>query len=175
VKPVLVIGSCLLLGSPVLAQTKGAMKNEVQSAPVDIRSDRLTVHQKKQRAVFEGNVKTVQGDLEINCEKLTVTYTGEKDGAKGAGVKAGEVKQMVFTGSVSITQKNRRGHCERAVFDRVAGRIVCTGNPWVVEGENRIRGERIVYLLKEDEVRVTRPQAVIRLPEDGPKKGGLNK
>ena len=149
-----------------MAQTKGATKNEVQSAPVDIRSDHLTVHQKKQRAVFKGNVKTVQGDLEIHCEKLTVTY---------AGAKAGEVKQMVFTGSVSITQKNRRGHCARAVYDRVAGRIVCTGNPWVVEGENRIRGERIVYLLEEDEVRVTRPQAVIRLPEGDAKKGGLNK
>jgi lipopolysaccharide export system protein LptA len=174
VKPVLVIGSCLLLASPVLAapaQTKGAAKNEVQSAPVDIRSDHLTVHQKQQQAVFEGNVKTVQGDLEISCEKLTVTYSGEKD----TGAKAGEVKQMVFTGSVSITQKNRRGHCERAVYDRVAGRIVCTGNSWVVEGENQIRGERIVYLLEEDEVRVTRPQAVIRLPEDGLKKGGLNK
>lgn len=167
-KPVLVIGSCLVLCSPVLAapaQTKGTGKNEVQSTPVDIRSDHLTVHQKEQRAVFKGNVKTVQGDLEIHCEKLTVTYAGDKD----------EVKQMVFTGSVSITQKNRRGHCEKAVYDRVAGRIVCTGNPWVVDGENRIRGERIVYLLEEDEVRVTRPQAVIRLPEDDLKKGGLNK
>jgi lipopolysaccharide transport protein LptA len=169
----------LLLGFPVQAapaQAQGAGKNQVQSAPVDIRSDRLTVHQKEQRAVFWGNVKTVQGDLEIRCDKLTVTYAGEKDGgSKAAGAKAGEVKQMVFTGSVSITQNNRRGHCEKAVYDRVAGRIVCTGNPWVVEGDNRIRGERIVYLLEEDEVRVTRPQAVIRFPEEDVKKGGLNK
>jgi lipopolysaccharide transport protein LptA len=174
VKPVLATVLCLALGSPVQAEpakTKEAGKNEVQSAPVDIRSDHLTVHQKEQRAVFQGNVETVQGDLEIRCEKLTVTYTGEKD----ARAKAGEVKQMVFTGSVSIVQRNRRGHCERAVYDRAAGRIVCTGKPWVVEGENRIRGESIVYLLEEDEVRVTRPQAVIRLPEEDVKKGGLKK
>jgi lipopolysaccharide transport protein LptA len=138
---------------------------------VDIRSDHLTVHQKKHRAVFTGNVKTVQGELEIRCEKLTVTYAGEKD----PRAKAGEIKQMLFSGSVSIVQKNRRGHCDRAVYDRVAGRIDCTGKPWVVEGENRIRGERIVYLIEEDEVRVTRPQAIIRLPEDEEKKGGLRK
>lgn len=168
-KPVLIVLASLVLISPVRsasAQNQGAKKGEVRSAPVDIRSDRLTVHQKEQRAVFGGNVRTVQGELEIRCEKLTVTY---------AGTKAGEIKQMVFTGSVSIVQKDRRGHCARAVYDRVAGRIVCTGNPWVVEGENRIRGERIVYLLEEDEVRVTRPRAVIRLPEEDVKKGSVNK
>jgi lipopolysaccharide transport protein LptA len=164
VKSVLVAAICLLVVSPVRAQEQG-------DAPVDIQSDRLTIHQKKQRAVFEGNVKTVQGELKINCEKLTVTYAGEKD----KNAKSGEIKQMVFTGTVSITQKNRRGHCEKAVYDRVAGRIVCTGKPWVVEGENRISGERIVYLLEEDQVRVTRPQAVIRLPEDEDHKGGKKK
>jgi lipopolysaccharide transport protein LptA len=164
VKSVLVVAICLSLVSPLRAQDQ-------DDAPVDIQSDRLTIHQKQQRAVFEGSVKTVQGELKINCEKLTVTYAGEKD----KSAKAGEITQMVFTGSVSITQKNRSGHCEKAVYDRVAGRIVCTGDPWVLEGENRIRGERIVYLLEEDQVRVTRPQAVIRLPEERLKKGGKNK
>jgi lipopolysaccharide transport protein LptA len=176
VKPVHIAVSCLIFCSPVLAQTEKAMEDKAPSAPVDIRSDHLTVHQKEHRAVFTGNVRTVQGDLEIRCEKLTVTYSGEKDGgSKAAAAKAGEIKQMLFSGSVSIVQKKRRGHCNRAVYDRVAGRIVCTGKPWVVEGENRIRGERIVYLLEEDEIRVTRPQAVIRLKEDGKKKGGLRK
>jgi lipopolysaccharide transport protein LptA len=159
-----VIAISLMMVSHVQAQEQG-------DAPVDIRSDRLTIHQKEQRAVFEGNVKTVQGELKIDCEKLTVTYAGEKD----KSAKAGDIKQMVFTGSVSITQKNRNGHCEKAVYDRVVGRIVCTGNPWVVEGENRIRGDRIVYLLEEDQVRVRRPQAVIRLPEEETKKGGKSK
>lgn len=163
-KFVLVTAIFLAMVSPVWAQDQG-------DAPVDIRSDRLTIHQKEQRAVFEGNVKTVQGELKIDCEKLTVTYAGEKDKRS----KAGEIKQMVFTGSVSITQKTRKGHCEKAVYDRVAGRIVCTGKPWVVEGENRIRGDSIVYLLEEDQVRVKRPQAVIRLPEDDGQKGGGKK
>lgn len=160
--PVAVI--CLAMASFVQAQEQG-------DDPVDIKSDRLTIHQKQQRAIFEGNVKTVQGELKINCQKLTVNYAGEKD----KSARAGEIKQMVFTGSVSISQKNRSGHCEKAVYDRVAGRIVCTGKPWVVEGENRIRGDRIVYLLEEDQVQVTRPQAVIRLPEDEVKKGGKKK
>ena len=163
-KFVLAIAIGLLVISPVRAQDQ-------KEAPVDIRSDRLTIHQKEQRAIFEGNVKTVQGELKIDCEKLTVTYAGEKDKTS----KAGEIKQMVFTGSVSITQKNRNGHCGKAVYDRVAGRIVCTGKPWVVEGENRIRGESIVYLLEEDQVRIKRPQAVIRMPEDRVQKGGKKK
>ncbi len=131
------------------------------SGPVQIRSDALKVLQKKRTAVFTGNVQTVQGDLRIRCKELTVRYAG--DDAKEA---KRDIEQMVFTGDVHILQGERRGHCERADYQRPAGRIVCTGDPWVVEGDNRITGDRIVYLLDADEVRVTRPRAVLQLPED---------
>ena len=62
-KPVLVMLACLALISPA-----GAQGQKAGGEPVDIKSDRLTIHQKEQRAVFEGNVKTVQGELRINCE-----------------------------------------------------------------------------------------------------------
>ena len=58
-------------------------------------------------------------------------------------------------------------------YDRPAGRIVCTGKPWVVEGANRIRGDVIEYLLKKDEVRVTEPRAIFEMPDENQKKAGL--
>ncbi len=79
---------------------------------------------------------------------------------------------MVFEDSVSIEQKARRGHCQRAEYDRQAERIICTGDPWLVEGKNRVRGVRIVYLLQLDEVRVTQPRAMIELPEKSAKETG---
>lgn len=155
---------CLLLaiafGSPVLAGEEKA-GSRAPEGPVDIRSDSLTVHQKKHRAVFSGNVEAVQGDLTIRCHRLTVSYLNPDD----PKTKASKIRMMVFEGDVSITQGLRKGHCQRAEYNRPKGRIICTGAPWVVEGENKIRGERIEYFLEKDEVKVVRPRAVIRLEE----------
>ena len=139
--------------------------------PVDIRSERLVVHQKKHQAVFSGNVKAVQGDLLIRCAELTVTYASGDDEKSGSG----DIEKMVFTGNVSIEQEKRRGHCERAEYDRTEDRIVCTGDPWVIEDENRIDGERIEYLLELNQVRIKRPRAVIRLDKKQGKTGGSKK
>jgi lipopolysaccharide export system protein LptA len=129
--------------------------------PVDIRSDHLVVDQKKRLAVFAGNVRCVQGELVIECEKLTVEYAQAGEGES----EAGRILKMLFSGNVSIQQKNRKGHCKLAEYDRIREHIVCTGDPWVVENKNRIRGDRIEYLLEQDEVRVTRPRAVLHLEE----------
>lgn len=136
------------------------------AGPVAIESDELKVRQKQRSAVFSGHVRAVQGDLTIRCRTLTVRYAARERGADDSG----DVRSMVFSGDVRIVRGERRGHCERAEYDRPAGRIVCTGDPWVVEGDNRIRGQRIVYLLDRDEVRISQPRAVLKLdpPEREP-------
>lgn len=147
-----------LLAGAVLAQP------QTPEPPVKIRADSLKVMQKRSLAVFTGNVETVQGELTIRCKRLEVRYA---EGKAGTTI-GGEIRTMVCTGDVAIEQGPRRGHCQRAEYDRVAGRIDCTGKPWVIEGENRIAGERIVYLLRKDEVQVTKPRAVVHVPDKPP-------
>ncbi len=134
---------------------------QAASSSVDIRSDRLVVHQKKRLAVFSGNVRTVQDNVTIQCDKLEVRYLDSVDSNSGIG----SIASMVFTGSVQILQNERKGHCDRAEYDRKRGRIVCTGDPWVIEGKNQVKGDRIEYFLHEDEFRVIHPKAIITMPE----------
>ena len=157
----LALGAFARGAEPAPAPTKPAAEGRRPQGPVQIRSDELTVQQKQRSAIFSGNVQTVQGELTILSRRLDVHYSGSSN-EPGA---AGDIRSMVFTGDVRIAQGERRGHCQRAEYDRPRGRIVCTGDPWVVEGENRIEGERIIYLLERDEVRVVRPKAVLTLPE----------
>lgn len=146
-------------------QQQKQQKQPVQG-PVDIRSDELLVLQQQSKAVFSGNVCVEQGALKITCSKLEVFYTGG-----GSRRDDTDVDRMVFSGKVLIELDKRRGHCEQAVYQRRAGRIVCTGQPWVEEERSRIRGEVIEYLLKSKEVKVTRPRAVIHLPEEKQPRG----
>jgi lipopolysaccharide export system protein LptA len=143
------------------AAQEGPKSDQQANLPVDIRSDRLVVKQKRNQAVFSGNVRAVQGDLTIHCDRLVVSYQGSEEGSK----RTGEIRTMVFTGSVSIGQGERKGHCQKAEYDRPSRQLECIGDAWVVEGDNRIEGERILYKLNQDEVVVIRPKAVIRLED----------
>lgn len=160
----LTVITCLLLALPpplmAAPKPKAGLRN-APKGPVSIRSDTLKVMQKKNKAVFSGNVRTVQGDLSISCKQLEVFYAG----SAGSEGESSEIRSMVFTGDVAIDQGQRRGHCQKATYDRVAERIVCVGKPWVIEGANRIDGDQITYLLARDEVQVIRPKAVLHLPD----------
>ncbi len=136
--------------------------------PVNIHSDRLIVHQKERQAEFLGHVVTNQKNLLVRCEKLIITYASAND----PDLKEGEISRMEFSGGVDIEQKNRKGFCQEATYERPVGRLICIGDPWVTEDDNRIRGERIEYLVDSDEVKVVKPRAVIQMPaEDFKKKG----
>ena len=138
--------------------------------PVNIRSDKLVVDQKRSQAIFSGSVRVVQDTLQISCQRLVVTYSGQDE----SGQESGKIKRMKFSGQVAIEQKSRQGHCDQAVYLHARRSIVCTGDPWVKEGENLIRGERIEYLLDQDQVLVEKPRAVIHL-EDVDEKGQRKK
>ena len=105
----------LSLSAEAQTQTNKTSARPSFSGPVDIRSDHLVVLQKKHQAIFSGNVKCVQGDLVITCDKLKVLYFSGEDQKS----EAGEIRNMIFSGSVSIDQKTRRGYCEKAEYDRL--------------------------------------------------------
>ncbi len=164
-----VLAICLLaLAAPAAAAEPAA------DPPLHIRSERLRVLQREGRAVFSEKVEAVQGDLRIRCDELEVRYARAARGAADRSPASREIERMWFRGAVDITQAaagdraERRGRCREAEYDRVARRLVCTGDPWVEEGPNRVAGERILYLLDRDEVQVVRPRAVLEVPPPRP-------
>jgi lipopolysaccharide export system protein LptA len=132
--------------------------------PIKIDADRLDVFDRESKAVFAGNVVAVQGDSTIKCSTMTVHYQ-RREGAKGEakGEKAGEtaeakaepvaapppgdgaIRQVECAGPVTVTSKDQVATGDRAVFDRVANRVVLTGNVVLSQCQNVTRGSRLVY------------------------------
>jgi lipopolysaccharide export system protein LptA len=56
----------------------------------------------------------------------------------------------VATSHVRITQGERVGTGEQAVYDKPAEKITITGAAQVLEGPNRVSGERIIFFINED-------------------------
>ncbi|MEA3385893.1 MAG: lipopolysaccharide transport periplasmic protein LptA [Thermodesulfobacteriota bacterium] len=114
--------------------------------PINIESDLMESMDKSGIVVFTGHVKATRGNLTIHSDKLEVFYEKRKQGGKTK--KA--VKKIVATNHVRITQGERVGTGEQAIYDKPAERIVITGTAQVLEGPNRVRGERIIFFINED-------------------------
>jgi lipopolysaccharide export system protein LptA len=158
---VFVLCSCQL--APALAQEKKAPAE----GPVRIASERLVVEQKEQRAVFSGQVVVVQGDLRVECQKLVVTYANPQK-SKDPKNASQQIAAMDFFGPVRILKGERSGGCQQARYVRQRKSILCKNDAWVKEGRNRVDGESVEYLLDSNQVRVTKPRAILHVDDSAP-------
>jgi lipopolysaccharide export system protein LptA len=123
--------------------------------PIKIDSDRLDVFDRENRAVFSGNVVAVQGETTMRCTQLMVFYEAQKpassEGQKTAtspmSASGDAIRRIECKGPVTVASKEQVATSRDAVFDRVANRVVLTGDAALSDGRNVTRGERIVYNL----------------------------
>jgi lipopolysaccharide export system protein LptA len=146
--------------------------------PIKIDADRLDVFDRENRAVFKGNVVAVQGETTIHCTALTVFYE-RGQGARPASPPQGQgdnaIKKIDCQGPVTVASKDQVATGNNATFDRVANKVVLTGNAALSQGQNVTRGERIVYDLNTGVANIeggrVRAMFVPTGKEDGPKRG----
>ncbi|MFP4071067.1 MAG: LptA/OstA family protein [Desulfovibrionales bacterium] len=133
------------------AQAYAQVESDV---PTDITSDRMNYQQDKQRIVFEGNVTVVRPDLNLWSDTLTVYFAAQS----AQGVQddpAGDIEKIVAEGNVRIEREGRVGTCQVAVYDMIKQVIVMEGNPVLMDGKNRVQGQRITFYLADNRSEVT--------------------
>lgn len=146
--------------SPLAAQPKtegppnamqGFSKNKGQ--PVHIEASRLEVRDKDKTATFSGNVQVNQGDTAMRCKTLTVYYAGGADspaspkGAPVAIANAGpeqKIKKLEARGDVVVTQNDQVATGDAAMFDMEKNVVTMVGNVVLTQGQNVLRGSRLV-------------------------------
>jgi len=87
-------------------------------------------------------VTLIHDDATLTCRRLT----GEND-------VAGKLKTAVCEGDVKLVRAARVVTCDRATYDRPAGRVVCTGHPLMKDpGGTEATAAKVTYDLTNDEV-----------------------
>jgi len=86
---------------------------------------------------FEGNVRLVQGGVELHCSQLEAKYSGKS------------LEAATATGEVTVRKDGAVATGERAVWDAAQGSITLTGGPILEDESRRLRGEQIVFFLDE--------------------------
>jgi lipopolysaccharide export system protein LptA len=152
-KPVKGIGLLIILFFLTLLFTSGEAqekKTKTGSAkgfgftssrsPVEITSDTVEGDQKQNQVTFKGNVVAKQEEATLYANTVVVHYDTEMK----------KMKEIVATGNVRIMQLDRRATCQKATFYQIENKIVLDGEAVIREGDNVVRGERVVYLVDEE-------------------------
>ncbi|MDA7949329.1 MAG: LPS export ABC transporter periplasmic protein LptC [Hyphomicrobiaceae bacterium] len=136
---------------------QGAAQIDLSSTrgqPVDIEADSLTVNDKTSIAVFFGDVETVQGNMNMQSRKLTVDFSGEGKATSDAAQNGSEIKTIRAEGKVAIkTAEDQTTTSDWAEFDAASQTVTIGGNVVLSQGENVIKGSRLVIDLKTNRSR----------------------
>lgn len=118
--------------------------------PIQIEADRLEVRDEEKLAIYQGNVRVRQGDTLLKTAELRIHYTGEAaGGAPGSGVE-----RIETAGAVTVQSGNQTAKGDRAVFEMAKDLVTMTGNVVLTEGDNVVRGDKLVVDLKAKKARM---------------------
>ena len=189
-RPFLIAAALLALtGAPLNAQPSKGPPNALQGfsqnhdQPVHIEAATLEVRDKDKMATFSGDVRVTQGDTNLRCKTLKVYYEqDDANGDKNKSLKAAtpgpggqqRIKRLEAHGGVVVTQKDQTATGETGIFDMKSNTVTLNGTVVMTQGQNILRGDRLVVNLTSGVSRVEsgknghdRVQGLF-LPSNGP-------
>ena len=144
------LAAALLAAAPASAQlARGS------DAPVDITADELEVAQSGCSSTWRGNAEALQADSRLRANVLRAFFQAKPSTKPGAtGNACGDLQRLEAEGSVYYVTPQQRVRGDAATYDAAAETIVMTGDVVAVQGQNVLRGTRMVFNVKTGEGRM---------------------
>jgi len=138
------IAAALLAGAAAHAQQLGPNSD----GPVDITADQLEVQNKACVSIWSGRAEALQGQARLRADVLKAFFQ-PKAGASAAPASTsacGDLIRMEAQGSVYyVTSKDQRVRGDAATYDAGAETVTVTGDVIAVQGQNVLRGTKMVF------------------------------
>lgn len=144
-----VLAAALLAGHSAHAQGLGPNSD----GPMDITADELEVQNKACISVWRGRAEALQGQARLRADLLRAVFETK---AGGTGTSAcGDLIRIEAEGSVYyVTAKDQRVRGDAGAYDAMAETVTMTGDVVAVQGQNVLRGSRMVFNTKTGEGRM---------------------
>lgn len=157
-KPLFIISCGLIIISTYITALASSLVEKTEKKPIVITSQSLTADNKHNTAVFEGSVVAKSGDIAMHADRMTVFYSDTEN----------RVKRIHAVGNVKVNKKERALFSDEAIYLNDDEKIIFTGNPKAVEGENVITGTQIIFYIQDDRAVVEGSRVILQ------NKKGLN-
>lgn len=154
------LAACALLsGAPASAQQLGPNSD----GPVDITADELEVQNRACISVWRGKAEALQGQARLRADLIRAVFE-TRAGAPGAATTGagacGDLLRMEAEGSVFyVTSKEQRVRGDFGTYDARNETVTLTGDVIAVQGQNVLRGSRMVFNTKTGEGRMVGTQS----------------
>ncbi|WP_293904870.1 LptA/OstA family protein [Phenylobacterium sp.] len=141
-----VLAVALLAGACAHAQQLGPHSK----GPLDVTADELEVQNKACISIWKGKAEALQGEARLRADILKAFFE-PKAGTSGAGgatgsSACGDLIRIEAEGSVYyVTAKDQRVRGDAATYDASADTVTMTGDVVAVQGQNVLRGNRMVF------------------------------
>ena len=126
----------LLLSANVFS----AEKAQRIQGPITITSEMLTADNKAHTALFENSVVARTTDMTIYSDKMLVYYNEN----------TGNITKIEAKDNVKLIKATRVIASKEATYYADGDKVIFTGEPRAVEGENIVTGRKMTYLLSDD-------------------------
>jgi lipopolysaccharide export system protein LptA len=134
--------------APAFAQSTSKINGLALSKdkPIQIESDALEIHDQDKQALFDGNVKVVQGTMTLNADHMIVYYKGNS-GAVTSG--NGDINRIDVRGSVTVFSGKQTARGDEGSFDMATQFLTLTGKQVVLtDGPNVFTGCKLTVQMK---------------------------
>ncbi|HEV7384833.1 MAG TPA: LptA/OstA family protein [Phenylobacterium sp.] len=140
------------LAAAVLAvQPAAAQSPKNSKAPFDVSADQLETHSADCVAIYSGSAEALQAPAtrlraDTMIAHLEVTKGAPKVTTASAGAGCGAMTTIEAKGNVYyVSGDGRRVHGDNGFYDAASTTITITGDVTAVDGQNVMRGTKMVY------------------------------
>ena len=125
-----------------------------KSGPIDISSDHFSADNPNNTATYDGHVEALQDDNRMRSDTLVIFFQPRSEtaapkaaatGADDATPMSSKIDHLVATGNVYFVTPTQVIKGDKAVWTKADDVIVVTGQVVATQGENVMRGTRLVY------------------------------
>lgn len=138
-----VLAAALLAGGAAHAQSLGPGSD----GPMDITADELEVQNKACVSVWKGKAEALQGQARLRADVIRAYFKTKPGATAPTGTGAcGDLIRIEAEGSVYyVTSKDQRVRGDAGTYDAGAETVTLTGDVVAVQGQNVLRGTRMVF------------------------------
>lgn len=120
-------------------------------APVDLTGDHNDVFNSQCLSVWTGNVEALQDNARLRTDLMRIFLEKKAKAGGGTSNSCGDLERIEAQGSVYYVTPQQRVHGNAALYEASNDTLTVTGDVVAVQGQNVIRGERMVFNTKTGE------------------------
>jgi len=138
--------AALAAAGALAALPAGAQIATNSKAPVDVTADQLETANANCQATWRGKAEALQDTARLRADVLRIFNKKGPPKAGGKGEACGDMDRMEAEGSVFyVTSKGEKVRSNKAVYEAGSTTITMIGDVIAVQGQNVLRGDRMVF------------------------------